>query len=241
LADFPREPRNYELMVMLLPELADEALTGAVDAVSGYVAQIGGETREILQDSPWGRRRLAYTIRFNGTDYRDGYYAIWHFSTKPSSLSDLERDLKLDVRVMRHLLVIEDPKWGSPQERDAVREAANAPAVAEPADEQEVTQEAEVTEAAVTAETPNEETVAVVEAVVDAEPVEATAETVEAADVVADETAVETVETAEVGDEPAAEETAVESVGAASAEATDEATAETVEAADATVADEEEN
>jgi small subunit ribosomal protein S6 len=131
LADYPREPRNYELMVILLPELADEALTGAIDRVSGYISNVGAEVREILQDSPWGRRRLAYTIRFNGTDYRDGYYAIWHFNSIPSALGDLERDLKLDTSVIRHLLVIEDPKWGSPQERDAAREAANAPADAE--------------------------------------------------------------------------------------------------------------
>jgi small subunit ribosomal protein S6 len=118
-------------MVILLPELADEALTGAIDRVSGYISNVGAEVREILQDSPWGRRRLAYTIRFNGTDYRDGYYAIWHFNSIPSALGDLERDLKLDTSVIRHLLVIEDPKWGSPQERDAAREAANAPADAE--------------------------------------------------------------------------------------------------------------
>lgn len=179
MADFPREPRNYELMVMLLPELADEALTSAIDTVSGYVTAVGADIREILQDSPWGRRRLAYTIRFNGTDYRDGYYAIWHFSTVPSSLTDLERDLKLDTNVIRHLLVIEDPKWGSPQERDAAREAANAPTEAERAAEEEAEQVAEAAVVEAVVEAQNEETLEVAEAVVDA------ADAVEAVEVVA--------------------------------------------------------
>lgn len=131
MAQYAREPRDYELMVILVPELADEDLTAAIDRVSTYVTDINGEIREILKDSPWGRRRLAYTIRFNSQDYRDGYYIIWHFKSDPASLGDLERELKLDTRVMRYLLVLEDPKWNSPQEREAAREAANAPAVEE--------------------------------------------------------------------------------------------------------------
>ena len=165
---------------MLLPELADEALTGAIERVSGYVTAVGAEIREILQDSPWGRRRLAYTIRFNGVDYRDGYYAIWHFAATPLSLGDIERDLKLDTNVIRHLLVIEDPRWGSPQERDAAREAANAPA--------ETEESAEV-EAEAAVEAVNEEVLAEAEAIVEAE------ELVEvAAEVVAAEEAIEASE-----------------------------------------------
>lgn len=179
MADYPREPRNYELMVILLPELADEALTETIDRVSGYVTNVGADLREVLQDSPWGRRRLAYTIRFNGTDYRDGYYAIWHFSSIPSALGDLERDLKLDTSVIRHLLVIEDPKWGSPQEREAVREAANAPA------------EVEVPAAVAESEGSVAETVAAEEA----------AEVVAEANVIAE--AVDLVETTEAAAEPA--------------------------------------
>ncbi|HYJ12969.1 MAG TPA: 30S ribosomal protein S6 [Thermomicrobiales bacterium] len=190
MVDYPREPRNYELMVILLPELADEALTGTIDRVSGYVTNVGAEVREVLQDSPWGRRRLAYTIRFNGTDYRDGYYVIWHFSSIPSALGDLERDLKLDTSVIRHLLVIEDPKWGSPQEREAVREAANAPAEVEGA--AAVAEAEDIVAEAVTAE--------------DAADIVSEADVVEEAVEVAEATEAdsESDPAAEVADEPAA-------------------------------------
>lgn len=112
LASYAREPRAYELMVILLPELAEEDLTGAQERVSKYISDATGNVKEILAESPWGRRRLAYTIRFNGQDYRDGNYAIWHFDLEPSRMSEIERELKLDTRVMRYLVVHDDPKWG---------------------------------------------------------------------------------------------------------------------------------
>jgi len=200
LSEYAREPRNYELMVILLPELVDEELTGAIDRISQHVTNIGADVRDVLKDSPWGRRRLAYTIRFNGTDYRDGYYVIWHFTATPSSLGDLERELKLDTRVIRHLLVIEDPKWGSPQEREAARELANAPVVVEEAaavaQAEEIVAEAAVLEAVIEA--------AEIEAIVEAAEVAAIEEAViEAAEIEAIE---EVIELEQVAAEAAADE-----------------------------------
>lgn len=192
-------------MAILLPDLADEDLTAAIDRVSGYITDATGEIREILQDSPWGRRRLAYTIRFNGTDYRDGYYAIWHFDLVPSNMGEIERELKLDTRVIRYLIVHEDPKWGSPQEREAA--AAAAEAVVEAVVAEEVAEEAIVEAAA--AEVVAEDAIAdadvsesvVEEAVAEAVVAEAVAEEAvveaEAAEIVAEEAVVEAVVAAE--------------------------------------------
>lgn len=116
MASYAREPRAYELMVILLPELAEDDLAAAQERVSKYITDASGSVKETLSDSPWGRRRLAYTIRFNGTDYRDGNYVIWHFDLEPSRMAEIERELKLDTRVMRYLVVHDDPKWGSPNE-----------------------------------------------------------------------------------------------------------------------------
>jgi small subunit ribosomal protein S6 len=99
-------------MAILLPELAEDDLKSQVDRISGYISDVNGSVKEILSDSPWGRRRLAYTIRFNGTDYRDGVYIIWHFDLEPSRVGEIERELKLDTRVIRYLIVHDDPKWG---------------------------------------------------------------------------------------------------------------------------------
>lgn len=120
-----REPRAYEIMAVFLPELADEDLTAQLDRASGYITSVGGSVKEILTDSPWGRRRLAYPIRFNGQDFRDGYYAVYHFDLEPSAMTEIERELKLDTRVMRYLVVHDDPKVG---ERNTSRPEAETDA-----------------------------------------------------------------------------------------------------------------
>lgn len=107
-----RAPRPYELMVIVVPDISDEEVTEALGRINGYIGDIEGTIREVLTDSPWGRRRLAYPIRFNSIDYRDGYYAVYHFDSRPEVMTDLERELKLDTRVVRYLLVHEDPKAG---------------------------------------------------------------------------------------------------------------------------------
>jgi len=107
-----RAPRPYELMVIVVPDISDEEVTEALGRINGYIGDIEGTIREVLTDSPWGRRRLAYPIRFNSIDYRDGYYAVYHFDSRPGVMTDLERELKLDTRVVRYLLVHEDPKAG---------------------------------------------------------------------------------------------------------------------------------
>lgn len=107
-----RDPRAYELMVIIVPDISDEEVAEELGRINTYIGDINGSIKEVLTDSPWGRRRLAYSIRFNSIDYRDGYYAVYHFDSRPDVMTDLERELKLDTRVIRYLLVHDDPKAG---------------------------------------------------------------------------------------------------------------------------------
>lgn len=107
-----RDPRAYELMVIIVPDISDEEVAEGLGRINTYIGDINGSIKEVLTDSPWGRRRLAYPIRFNSIDYRDGYYAVYHFDSRPDVMTDLERELKLDTRVIRYLLVHDDPKAG---------------------------------------------------------------------------------------------------------------------------------
>lgn len=107
-----RDPRAYELMTIFLPDLPEEDNQAQLDRVSGYLTSAGGSVKEVLTESPWGRRRLAYAIRFNNVDFRDGFFSVYHFDAVPSALTEVERDLKLDTTTMRYLLVHDDPKAG---------------------------------------------------------------------------------------------------------------------------------
>ena len=97
--------RGYEMMVVVTPQVAEDELTGALDQVSGYIANAGGSVSEVLKDNPWGRRRLAYPIRHNGQDVRDGFFALYHFQSDAMKIADLERSLKLNDRVLRHMVL----------------------------------------------------------------------------------------------------------------------------------------
>jgi small subunit ribosomal protein S6 len=110
LANQERDPRAYELMTVFIPDLTDEDSQAEIEKIEGLVTANGGTMTDTLTASPWGRRRLAYTIRFNGVDYRDGIYTVFHFDMTPSSLTEIEREMKLDTNLMRYLLVHDDPK-----------------------------------------------------------------------------------------------------------------------------------
>jgi ribosomal protein S6 len=130
LREQERAPRKYELMTILHPEVAEEALPGELERISGFITGAGGEMIETLQDSPWGRRRLAYPIRSGGRDVRDGYYTVWRFSIAPHRVDDLERDLKLDTQLIRYLVVSWEPKPLDPKEIEAAEIAAEEAAAA---------------------------------------------------------------------------------------------------------------
>ena len=117
LRDQARAPRKYELMTILHPDIAEESLPGELDRISGFITAAGGELFETLQDSPWGRRRLAYPIRSGGRDVRDGYYTVWRFTLGPTRVDDLERELKLDTQLIRYIVLSWEPPRRMPRPR----------------------------------------------------------------------------------------------------------------------------
>lgn len=110
MREYAPTARPYELMTIFSPEVADDSVTEQLEVVTGYVRTAGGAIYQVYQDAPWGRRRFAYPIRHNGRDVRDGFYSVIHFDLVPSQVSEVERDLKLDERVLRFLLTVNDTK-----------------------------------------------------------------------------------------------------------------------------------
>lgn len=90
--------RNYELVMIVSPEVADEAVPATVDRVKAFIAEKGGDVKEV---NPWGRRRLAYPI----DHFREGSYVVAHLSLDPQRVRDLENNLELAEDVIRHLVV----------------------------------------------------------------------------------------------------------------------------------------
>ncbi len=89
--------RDYELVVILNPELAEEAIDGSVARISKYVTDNGGN---IVNVDKWGKKRLAYTIKQSN----EGFYIMARFKLQPKFTRELESNLKISEEVLRHLL-----------------------------------------------------------------------------------------------------------------------------------------
>lgn len=95
------DPRDYEMMMVVTPTVAEEGLAEVVERVSGYISGQGGEVQSAVHENPWGRRRLAYAI----DDHRDAFYVLYRFTAAGDSIVEIERELKLDEQIIRYLLV----------------------------------------------------------------------------------------------------------------------------------------
>ena len=124
----PRDARNYELMTVFSPDVPEDEIQGTIDRVVGYITTVTGAMVGINRDSPWGRRRLAYPIRHAGRDVRDGFYTLYHFQVAPHRIEDIERELKLNDRVIRYLLTHYTPR---PVEEQAPADGESPPTATE--------------------------------------------------------------------------------------------------------------
>jgi len=99
--------RDYELMVVLDPNLDESAIEAMTNRIHAMVTQRGGTMVDV---DTWGRRRLAYPIGRN----RDGFYILNRVQLPPTAAVEIERALKLAESVMRHLLVRSDDVQSAP-------------------------------------------------------------------------------------------------------------------------------
>jgi small subunit ribosomal protein S6 len=90
--------REYELIVILSPEVPEEEVPTAIDKVSEFITTRGGQVTEVDR---WGRRKLAYPINH----FREGNYVLSRFTMRPGMTAELEANLQVSERILRHLLV----------------------------------------------------------------------------------------------------------------------------------------
>jgi small subunit ribosomal protein S6 len=89
---------EYEIMLLLDPELAEERANEVIQRIRDSVDASGGSWDG---HEPWGRRRLAYEIHHKG----EAVYHLLLFTTTPETLAEITRVLKITDGVMRHLAV----------------------------------------------------------------------------------------------------------------------------------------
>ena len=89
---------NYETVLILNPVLSEEQVKESINKYKGLLSSLKAE---LVSDELWGLKKMKYSIQNKKT----GFYVLFEYKANPSSISDLEIDLKRDERVMRFLTV----------------------------------------------------------------------------------------------------------------------------------------
>ena len=89
---------EYELTIIVLPDLDEEAFTEVMERVKSWITESGGE---ITKTDLWGKRTLAYPIR----KLTEGQYVLLHIKMAPQFGAELERNMRFLEPIMRHMLI----------------------------------------------------------------------------------------------------------------------------------------
>lgn len=92
---------QYELVVIIHPDLDDEAIDQAMDRIKGWIADSKGSIDNI---DKWGKRRMSYEIQ----KQNEGIYYLLDVSLPPASVAELEKNLMILEPVMRHMVVVKN-------------------------------------------------------------------------------------------------------------------------------------
>lgn len=90
--------RDYELVLIVKPEITDENLPAALEKINKFITDRSGAVTETKQ---WGRRRLAYAIK----GAVEGNYVLTRLKAEPKLVPALHANLKVSEDVLQHLLV----------------------------------------------------------------------------------------------------------------------------------------
>ena len=86
---------EYEIMLLLDPELAEERANEIIQRLRDTVDGAGGKWDG---HEPWGRRRLAFEIDHKG----EAIYHLLLFTSPVETLDEITRVLKITDGVLRH-------------------------------------------------------------------------------------------------------------------------------------------
>lgn len=89
--------RKYEVVIILHPELDENALNEALEKVKGWITAAGGNISKV---DAWGKRRLAYIIR----KQREGVYYLINAELSPAFAGELDRNLRFHEPVIRYMI-----------------------------------------------------------------------------------------------------------------------------------------
>ena len=90
--------KAYELLFFVAPTIDDEHRAGVMKRIETTITEGNGTLDNVDE---WGKRKLAYEI--NGLT--EGDYTLIDFHVDPQCIAELDRVLRINDSVVRHMIV----------------------------------------------------------------------------------------------------------------------------------------
>lgn len=95
--------KSYELVVLLTPDYVEQDVQVVQDKISAMVKKLKGNVTSV---EVWGKRPLAYTLK----KHTEAWYVQFIIEMDTLNVVMIDREISLQPDVIRHLLVIPEPK-----------------------------------------------------------------------------------------------------------------------------------
>ncbi len=90
--------KKYEIMYILIPTLEDAARKDEIAKLQGILESNKAKVTDVKE---WGVKDFAHPIK----KQPKGYYVVLKVSAEPAALKEFDRLAKLDLNVIRHLII----------------------------------------------------------------------------------------------------------------------------------------
>jgi small subunit ribosomal protein S6 len=90
--------RDYELVVIISPEVDEDGVSKLIDRVGRAISNRGGI---VDGTDKWGRKKLSYAIK----RFMEANYILTRFKLEPKLIKEVEAEIRSWEDVLRHLVV----------------------------------------------------------------------------------------------------------------------------------------
>lgn len=90
--------KAYELLFFVAPNLEEETRANVMGRIEKAIAEGEGKVDNVDE---WGKRKLAYEIN----SLSEGDYILIDFHADPDNIAELDRVLRINDNVERHMIV----------------------------------------------------------------------------------------------------------------------------------------
>jgi small subunit ribosomal protein S6 len=95
--------KRYETLFIVQVDLPDDELSNLIERYSSIITAFKGT---VVKTEKWGKRKLAYEIR----KQTNGYYILIDFAGKSTVIDEMERNFKIDDKVLKFMTILKDDK-----------------------------------------------------------------------------------------------------------------------------------